>query len=67
MLAEIFAILVVFAILVGIWYLFQWAIAQIGPPAPLGKIAQIVLVLVIVGVVLLYLLPKIMGLFGVSF
>ena len=66
MLAEIFAILVVFAILVGIWYLFQWAIAQIGPPAPLGKIAQIVLVLVIVGVVLLYLLPKIMGLFGVS-
>lgn len=67
MLAEIFAILGVFAILVGIWYLFQWAIAQIGPPAPLGKIAKIVLVLVIVGVVLLYLLPKIMGLFGVSF
>lgn len=67
MLGEIFAILVVFAILVGIWDLFQWAIAQIGPPAPLGKIAQIVLVLVIVGVVLLYLLPKIMGLFGVSF
>lgn len=67
MLGEIFAILVVFAILVGVWYLFQWAIAQIAPPAPLGKIAQIVLVLVIVGVVLLYLLPKIMGLFGVSF
>ena len=40
MLAEIFAILVVFAILVGIWYLFQWAIAQIGPPAPLGMVSS---------------------------
>lgn len=62
-----FVLLVLIGILVGLWYLFQWAIAQIGPPEPLAKILQIVMVLVIVAVVIFLILPKLLAMFGVSF
>lgn len=62
-----FVLLVLVDILVGLWYLFQWAIAQIGPPEPLAKILQIVMVLVIVAVVIFLILPKLLALFWVSF
>ena len=59
-----FVLLVLVGILVGLRYLFQWAIAQIGPPEPLAKILQIVMVLVIVAV--LVVLFRALPLLGVS-
>ena len=62
-----FVLLVLVGILVGLWFLFDWAIAQIGPPEPIAKILRIVMVLVVVAVVIFLLLPRLLSMFGVSF
>ena len=67
MLQAAFVLLVIVGILVGLWFLFDWAIAQIGPPEPIAKILRIVMVLVVVAAVLFLILPKLMAMFGVSF
>mgnify|MGYP001617674067 CR=1 FL=1 len=66
MLMELFGLLVLIVVLGGVYWLFRWAIAEIGLPDPFGKIANVVAVLVVLFVVLFYILPKVMALFGLA-
>lgn len=66
MLTAIFVCLVLLAVAFGIYFVGKWAIAELGLGEPFSKIAQVVLVLLVLGFLLLVVLPKILALFGVS-
>lgn len=66
MLSSIFAIIVVLAILALAYFVCIWAIGALGLPEPFPKIATVILVLAVLGVVLLWVIPHLLSLFGVS-
>lgn len=66
MLMAIFVCLVLLALAFGIYYVGKWAIGELALGEPFSRIANIVLVLLVVAFLLLIVLPKILALFGIS-
>lgn len=66
MLTSIFIIIVLLALLALAYYVGKWAIGELGLPDPMGRIANVILVLLILAALLLYILPKALALFGIS-
>lgn len=66
MLASLFALIVVLAVVGLVFWVCWWAIGVIGLPEPFNKIAIVILVLAALGFVLLYLAPKLLALGGAA-
>lgn len=66
MLLSIFILVVLLALLALAYYVGKWAIGELALPEPIGRVANVILVLLILAALLLYILPKALALFGVS-
>lgn len=65
-LIAIVAIIVLIAIIAGIYFLLDWAITKVALGEPFTRILNIVLVVGVVVALLLIVLPKVLALVGVS-
>lgn len=65
-LIAIVVIIVLVAIIAGIYFLLDWAITKAALGEPFTRILNIVLVVAVVVALLLVVLPKVLALIGVS-
>lgn len=66
MLTTLVGLIVAIIILGFVFYVLSWAISTVPMPEPFRQIARVAIVLVIVCIVLLYILPRILALAGIS-
>lgn len=66
MLASLFSLIVVLAVVGLVFWVCWWALGAVGLPEPFNKIAVVILVLAALGFVLLYLAPRLLALGGAA-
>lgn len=66
MLTSIFIIIVLLALLAAVYWIGKWAIGELALPEPMARVANVVLVLLVLAALLLYIIPKALALFGVN-